>query len=171
MKALTISVGTLLALLVALGGWNYFGVYGPVSQALAKDPRNAEQSVAVYRQYGVSPSTIVFDVRDVGEKMAMTDVLRAFFQSASVLAEKEFEAVVLARRGEARFMLQGHHFQKIGQSFESGNPVYMVRTLPERIQELDGTPAFQTWSGGMLGVLSNQLEDVSALRDRWLFQQ
>ena len=43
-------------------GWNVVRVYWPVYQALSKNPRNAVVPIAVYRQYAISSSVIVFDV-------------------------------------------------------------------------------------------------------------
>ena len=44
---------------------------------------------------------------------------------------------------------------------------YLIRTLPEKLFNPDGTAAFGRWEGGLLGVLSKQMEDVSAAALRW----
>ena len=40
--------------------------------------------------------------------------------------------------------------------------LYLIRTLPKKLFNPDGTAAFGRWEGGLLGVLSKQMEDVSA---------
>jgi len=45
--------------------------------------------------------------------------------------------------------------------------VYTIRTFPQNVRKLDGTPAYETWSGGMLGVLSRQREDVNQFARDW----
>lgn len=157
-----------LCAVAALAGWNYFGVYHPVSSALKEDVRNEKVSIAVYRQYGVSPSTIVFDVREVKPEAALADVTRTLFKGAEALKERRFERVVLAHEGHAKFYLEGEYFQELGKRFSYDNPVYLLRTLPENVHKLDGTKAYGTWTGGILGVLGRQLEDLNAFGAAWL---
>jgi hypothetical protein len=162
-----IAAGVLATVLAVLGAWNYFGVYGPATSAMAKDARNETLSARVHRQYGLSPSTIVFDLRDLKEEGASTDVMRALFQSAEALKDSRFERVVLAYEGTPKFYLQGEYFQTLGKEFGTNNPMYLVRTLPENVYKLDGDKAFGTWTGGLLGVTMKQLEDLNELAKQW----
>jgi len=51
------------------------------------------------------------------------------------------------------------------------NPVYTMRTFPQNVYALDGSPAFETWSGGLLGVLGKQLEDFSEFHKQWYLNE
>ncbi|WP_431107077.1 hypothetical protein [Variovorax paradoxus] len=79
---------------LALIAWNYFGVHRPVSERLAKDPRNEKVSLWAYHQYGVMPSVLVIDLRKVDADAVTLDVMRALLQSAESQKSKRFERVV-----------------------------------------------------------------------------
>ena len=42
-----------------------------------------------------------------------------------------------------------------------------MRTMQEHLQNPDGSPAFEVWNGGLLGVLGKQMEDHNAFHKRW----
>lgn len=170
MKKLFGALGLVLAVVLGLGAWNYFGVYGPVSKRLAEDERNQKVSVWAYRELGVSTSTIVFDLRGANDDAAAVDVTRALFQASESLKDSRFERVVLAHRGEAKLYVQGEYFQTLGQSFNKQNPVYLLRTLPENVHKLDGSKAYGTWTGGVLGVFAKQMEDLSSMAKDWYLE-
>jgi len=155
------------ALVVAVGVWNYASVSHPVASRLSEDPRNAKVSVWAYHQYGLVPSVLVVDLRRVDDQAAAADVLRVLFQTAEGLKDAKFERVVLAYRGSAKLMMNGTYFRKVGQEFKSQNPIYTMRTLPENIHKLDGSAAYGTWTGGLLGVLGKQMEDLGKFSEDW----
>lgn len=47
------------------------------------------------------------------------------------------------------------------------NPVYTIRTLPEKLRRPDGSRAFSVWTGGMIGVLGAQMDDVNNFAGQW----
>ena len=55
----------------------------------------------------------------------------------------------------------------LGQEYEKQNPVYTMRTFPENVYGVDGTQAFGSWTGGLLGVLGKQMGDFSELHKQW----
>ena len=63
--------------------------------------------------------------------------------------------------------MDGSYFQEIGATRQTQNPVHTMRTMQEHLTNLDGTPAFGTWTGGWLGVLGKQLEDHNEFHKRW----
>lgn len=154
-------------LIVAVVIWNYASVGYPVASHLSEDPRNAKVSLWTYHQYGLVPSVLVVDLRRIDDQAATADVLRVLFQSAEGLKDAKFERVVLAYKGSAKLMMDGAYFQKVGQEFKSQNPFYTMRTLPENIHKLDGSAAYGTWTGGLLGVLTKQMEDLSQFSEDW----
>lgn len=155
------------ALVGSVGAWNYLSVGHPVASRLSQDVRNEKVSFLAYHRYGVIPSTLVVDLRHISNEATMADVLRALLQSADVLKDKRFEHVFLAYRGTNKFQLEGGYFQTLGQEYAGQNPAYTLRTLPENVFKLDGSPAFGRWTGGLLGVLGKQMEDFNQFSHDW----
>jgi len=165
-KALIAASGT-STLFLCFVAWNYFGVFAPAAAEVSKDPRNEVVSVWVYRQYGISPSPIVVDVRRVGGAAPPLDVIRVLLQSAAGLQDKTFEKIELAHSGTAKFYVDGQYFKRIGLEFGTQNAVYTLRTLPENVYRPEGNKAFPTWEGGILGVAGKQMEDLNELSLQW----
>jgi hypothetical protein len=75
----------------------------------------------------------------------------ALFQAADALHRKEraFEEVLIARNGDAVFVIGGRDFDEIGRAFGAGeNPLYLRRTLPAKLRRPDGSRAGRTRSTG-----------------------
>jgi hypothetical protein len=89
-------------------------------------------------------------------------------QASSVLKERTFEQVHLARAGNVRFRLDGAYFKRLGEEYGVQNPICTMRTLPENVLKPDGTKAFPTWEGGLLGVAGKQMEDLTAFVAAWV---
>jgi hypothetical protein len=159
-------------LLLVLGGaWaaNYLLIGRPVARELDSDTRNAGYSLRAHYRYYVDPTTLVLDLSDV-QSAAPVDLLRGVFQSAKALhaSGRKFERVILARSRTPIFLMTGDNFSSIGAEFSAGqNPVYLIRTFPEKLQRLDGTAAFGRWEGGWLGVVGKQMEDVNKAAREW----
>ena len=66
-----------------------------------------------------------------------------------------------------KFFLKGGYFNKIGTEYIFQNSFYTLRKLPENVCLLDGSPAFSTWSGGLLGVVGKQMDDLNEFHERW----
>lgn len=142
-------------------------VWLPAANALGQDARNEVTGLHVYRSWFVHPRDITIDLVTLGEA-APIDLTRGLFQAADALKDREFGRVILARQGRPVFMMEGPAFQELGQAYAGGeNPVYLLRTLPEQLYRTDGQPAFGTWSGGWLGVLGKQMEDLNAMAAAW----
>lgn len=146
-----ILLATVAACAFALASWNYVAAHRSVSERLAQDARNQNVSLWAYHRYGVMPSVLVIDLRKVDADAAAVDVLRALFQSAQSHNARRFDKVLLAHRGTPKFALDGAYYAQLGQEFGERNPVYTIRTFPRNARKLDGTPAYETRSGGMLG--------------------
>lgn len=158
----------LLCLLVWAG--NYLLVGLPVSNELGSDPRNGGYHLSArYRLY-VDPSTLVLNLRSV-DQAAPLDLFRGLFQAAKAMHEhdRSFSKVVLERAGKSIFMIEGSAFAELGAEYAAGqNPIYLIRTLPEKVYHLDGNPAYGTWTGGWLGVMGRQMDDVNQFAQEWV---
>ncbi len=150
---------------------NYFMLHKPVTDRMAADSRNSGISLLIHYKYGIVPGTVIFDLRTIAGSKAPLDLWRVFFQGASVLATmgRSPANVQLQRSGNTVFVLKGEDFLKLGAEFENGqNPVFLLRTLPEKLANADGTAAYQAWTGGLLGVVGKQMEDLSDAGRRWV---
>jgi|SRR3989344_2228413 len=129
------------------------------------------QNVGVTAEVGCdelfSCKTLVFDVDSVDGSKA--DVTRVLFQVAGTQKNNDsYDKVILAYHEKPRFFLLGSYFRELGAEYDNGqNPIYLMNHLPENVKNLDGSPAFETWTGGWLGVATKQIADLNTLHDRW----
>ena len=151
---------TFLLAIVTYNAW----VTLPVRSALADEK---EYSVLAYRRWLISPSSVVFDVRGVEGTASMVGMDRALFKAAEALKDRDYDQVILAHRGTAKFILDGARFNTIGQERSSQNPIYVIRTIQQDIKNMDGSPAFGTLSGGWLGVLGAEMEQHNEFHQKW----
>ena len=153
--------------IAAIAGWNYFGVQQPLSSVLAADSRNEGLSASAHYQWYVNSDVLVFDLRGLSDTNSQADVFRSMMHFAQAVQSRNFSKVILAYKSTPRFMLEGSYFKQLGVEFAYQNPVFTLRTLPEHVYNLDGTPAFGTWTGGLLGVVGRQMQDLNTFGRRW----
>jgi hypothetical protein len=147
----------------------YSSVHEPISKSIAEDARNSGYEISASYAGLLDTSTLVLDLGRV-DRAAPLDLLRGVFLAAAAMEREHerFETVVLARGGEPVFVLSGSDFSSLGSEFGGGqNPVYLVRTFPEKLKTPYGTAAFSTWSGGALGVVGAQMKDVNDAAHQW----
>ena len=48
--------------------------------------------------------------------------------------------------------------------------MYLLRTFPENTFSTNGTKAFPTWTGGVLGVMGKQMDDLNELAQDWFIE-
>ena len=160
----------LVALLAVVGGvyaLNYFVLGKPMHEIITGDSRNASIELSTHYDNYINPISLVINVQAIGDSSTPADVFRILLQYASQLKDTHFERVLLQAKGTDKFTLKGEYFQTLGNEYGTQNPVYTMRTFPEHVYKLDGSPAFETWSGGMLGVLGKQMEDFATFNQQW----
>lgn len=116
------------------------------------------------------PSSLIYDLRGLSPESSSADVTRVLLQYARVLKDRQFDEVILAYRGTPKFLLKGEYFSSLGREYGVQNPVYTARTFPENVYELDGTPAFGGWTGGLIGVVARQMEDFNQFHKEWYIE-
>ena len=134
------------------------------AEVIAGDPRNANIEISAY---AVGQGGLVIDLSSVPADKSRADVFRVLLQLAQRLQDRGFDDVVLAYRGEPRFMIDGAYFAEIGRSAATENPIYLMRTFPSRLRRLDGTFAFAAPAGPVLQGLSEELAAFAAAHDEW----
>lgn len=158
-----------VALCALIWGRNYISVQQPVAKAIQADSRNSGVSLTARYQHYFDSSVLILDLTDV-TSAAPSDLFRVLFQSADALndAGRRFDKVILARSGTPVFQMQGDDYATIGREFGGGqNPIFLVRTLPEKLYKPSGISAFGSWEGGWIGVLKNQMEDANMAATQW----
>lgn len=120
---------------------------------------NTEIEMSVKKK-SIFSSSIVIDV----DKMdgSALDFLACVLQTANKLKDKEFEKVEFAKSGDSRFYISGDYFKEIGNEYGSQNDLYTLSTFAEHVYNMDGSKAFSTWEGGILGVMGQQLNDFKS---------
>ncbi|MBO7928078.1 hypothetical protein J5X91_17735 [Pseudoalteromonas sp. K222D] len=164
-----IMIFALIGALVA--SWNYLTLQKKLSGVLASDPRNEGISVFVHFEWFVNPSIIVFDIRDVQSDKSPLDVSIVLLQLSESLKDNEYHRVVLSFKGRQKFMLEGSYFKETGMEYGIQNPVYTLRSLSQNVYKLDGSQAFSTWTGGFIGVLGKQMEDLTEFHKQWYINE
>lgn len=153
--------------ILTIVAFNFAWLNWPAQQKLSEDYRNESATVLVYHRWGIIPRQIVVDVWSVDETASRADVTRMLFHIAEQFANRDYDQVILAYKGQARLQLEGDFFNEVGRTFRYENPIYLMRTLPQHVSQIDGTQAFGSYSGGWMGVLNAQMEDLNTLHDKW----
>jgi hypothetical protein len=156
-----------IALLLAIAAWNYVGIHHAVTSRLNEDPRNKKISIWAYQKYGVIPSVLVLDLRRISAESSTAEILLALFEAAESLQHRRFDHVELTYRGKAKLVLDGAYFQAVGKRFQNQDLLHTMQTLPENVRRLDGSAAYGRWTGGWLGVMGKQIEDVNKFARDW----
>ena len=134
---------------------------------LETDPRNKSVNFSLQN----SGKNLDFCVHNLSDEASTMDVFRVFLHAADYLKNRQFEKVNLCFRNETRFVLDGANFLVIGQEFETQNPMYTVRTLPEKLSLPDGQAAYETHSGGLFYLMRVQMEDFSDMNNEWYMNE
>lgn len=150
---------------------NFALVTWPALNAKSQDPRNEKVGMYTYYRYGIDPRSIVLDLWSLAPEAAMVDVDRVLFDTAEALKGREYSEVFLAYKGKAKFKIDGGYFKTVGEERRWQNPIYTIRTFTENVRNTDGTRAFGTWTGGLLGVMGKQMEDHGDFHQQWYLRE
>lgn len=158
-----------LALLAAgfIFGWNYIALGHKVNAVIQSDPRDSGVAMRLHYDYYLNPTVLVVDMRGLAGEKSMADVFRVLMQLSHELRAQHFRSVKLECLGKEKYLLAWGDFLALGTGLDGQNPMYLARTFPEKLLRPDGAHAFGTWTGGLLGVLSKQLEDFNQFHRDW----
>lgn len=151
-------------------GVNFISLQAPLNSVISSDDRNSGVKASASYQWMINPNVLVFSVNEVSSA-SPADVSRILFQYAERMEGRKFSSVLLAQKGKPIFLLKGDYFKQLGEEYGVQNVIYTLRTMPENVYELDGSPAFSSWSGGWLGVIGKQFEDLNNFHRRWLVDE
>jgi hypothetical protein len=168
-KWICVGVALSLAAFGTLFWRGYSAVHEPISHTLAQDSRNAGFEISASYAGLFDTSTLVLDLRRV-DSASPADLMRGVFSAAAAMHKENerFDSVVLARLGDPVFIMSGSDFASLGEQFAGGqNPVFLIRTFPEKLKLPHGTPAFSGWTGGVLAVVAKQMQDANDAARQW----
>ena len=168
MKTLKILMGSILILSISILSINYFSISKPLQDHLKLDSRNKGISIDAHYKYYIVPQTLTLNLNSVDKTKAPVDIVRALFVTAEQLQHKTFNTIELAYNGKTKFILKGDYFKKLDNEYETQNPMYSLRTFPENLFLPNGEKAYDQWTGGILGVLGKQMEDVKDFVEKWI---
>lgn len=160
-------IGAIGLTAIALFSWNYVKLQAPLSRAIESDHRNL--GIEARAHYGgyVNPRVLVFDLKMLDQEKSPTDVFRVLLQFAAEVQDEEFQVIQLAHRGTTKFVVHGEYFRRLGMEYGAQNPVYTMRTFPEKLLLPNGDQAYQRWEGGWVGVATKQIEDFNDFHQKW----
>lgn len=134
---------------------------------LERDSRNSSVEFDLY----TNGKNLVYCVINLSDGASAMDVFRVFLHTAEKLKDRPFEMVNLCFRKETRFVLDGDDFVTIGQELETQNPMYTIRTFPEKLLLPDGTRAYEERRGGMIYLMNAQMGDFNDMNGKWYMNE
>ncbi len=167
MKKLIALLAGLVVVVLLVFAFNYVSVGSKLATVIHDDPRNSGVDMNAHYDYYINPEVLVLDMRGIGPSNSMADVFRVVIQLSHGMQSKQFKTVKFEWRGSERYVLSGSDFQELGTALDGQNPMYIMRTFPEKLTRPDGTHPFGTWTGGLLGVLSHQMDDFNKFHHGW----
>jgi hypothetical protein len=161
-----------LALIVAgmigVSMMNYAGAGRPVASSIRDDDRNKPVTIAAHYQYYVVPSTLVLRL-STKDDVRSIDIWRSFFAAAEAMYNRgsRFDKVLLTRGLTHEFTIDGADFFELGDSVHADeNPIYLLRTIPPKLQRPDGTHPFVA-GGGSLFELGEEIGQSTEMATTW----
>lgn len=110
-------------------------------------------------------------ISDIALDAGPMDVFRVLLHAADTLKYRDFNRVLLCFRNETRFILDGDDFKVIGEELDTQNPMYTVRTFPEKLTLPNGKEAYPKHQGGALYLIRVQMEDFQDMNGRWFLNE
>lgn len=155
-----------LLVIVVIYGYNYITLQEPLNTVIENDSRNKGIKVSVTYDSYINISSIEYSLEEFSG-LAPVDIFRVFLQYAEALKSRNFDYVILSLNGKPKFKIEGSYFKQLGSEYSSQNPAYTIRTFPENLYKMDGSKAYGQWTGGLLGVLKQQMEDFNDFIKKW----
>lgn len=115
------------------------------------------------------PGNLVFDVRTLDRsETRLIDVLHLFLQFGSKIADTGASRITIAAGGREVFWIQKRDLDELSEQYRLGARLWAFNHWPERLRRPNGERAYGGWSGGALGVMSGQLEDMADALREWV---
>lgn len=170
MRILIILITLFFFIIAGIYGYNYFNYQSKISEVIKNDNRNIGIEVDVHLNYYIDFNTLKYDLQEINGEKSIADVFRFFLQFSEQMKAEKFSEILIAHNGENKFKLEGSYFKLLGEEYNFQNPIYTMNHFTENVYNLNGTHAFETWTGGWLGVASKQIEDFNEFNKKWYLE-
>jgi hypothetical protein len=140
-----------------------------MDEVINDDPRNSGIKISVRSQ--AKSSILVYNLQEIDGKNSSSDVFRVFLQFSEKVVDLRFEKVYIAFNGKTKFVLPGDDFNTMGKEYSFQNPIYTMRTFPEKLELVDGSNAYSKWTGGVLAVSNKQIDDFNDFMKKWFLDE
>lgn len=118
---------------------------------------------------GYTPSgNIVFDVRASKGDSRLIDPLHLLMQFGHKIRDSSIAHLSIASGGEEIYRLPKSDLDELAKQYDLGARIWAFDHWPERLRKPTGERAFESWSGGFLGVAKAQMEDLNEALRTWL---
>ena len=102
------------------------------------------------------------------ETLGSFDPLHLLLQIGHKVRAERFSKLIVAAGGEAVYRLDKSDLDELAEQYSLVRSVWAFNHWPERLRKPTGERVFESWSGGMLGVLKGQMEDINEALKTWL---
>ena len=122
----------------------------------------------VYYASQFTSDVVVFDLKSGSSSGARRiDPVHLLLQFAAKLDYSSLERVILAREGTQKFYVTASDIKRLASSYDAGGRIWSFNHLPERCRTMSGARAYDTWTGGWLGVAQRQTDDLNSFITAW----
>lgn len=118
---------------------------------------------------GYTPSgNLVFDVRSCKGDSRLIDPLHLLMQFGAKIKDISFDYLSIASGDEEVYRLPKSDLDELAHQYDLGARIWAFDHWPERLRKPTGESAFESWSGGLLGMIKAQAEDLNQALRTWL---
>ena len=155
----------ILAILIPGGiyGYNYIHLEIPLTKIIESKPSYQGIQIHSYYYNFITPSKVIFDVMSV-ENASASDIFSILAAFAKENKNNNYQEIILAYKGNAKFIVSGDLFKKLATETTLNVPVNTIRYFIENVKNLDGSNAFSPLPADDTSLLQVQFEDFS---NRW----
>ena len=123
----------------------------------------------VYYDGTIATDVVVFDLLDGGSTTARRiDPVHLLMQFCDEIDLYSVRRIIIARNGTQKFYISGSDMRPLAESYANGGRPWAFNHLPENLRTMSGLRAYDQWTGGWLGVLQKQTEDLNDFLAAWL---
>jgi hypothetical protein len=159
-----IAIAAVLAIVLSCGKLRS----GALQEALESCPTYGIVEADAYYEKAFSSDVVVFDLKEEASDTARRiDPVHLLMQFSAKVDLYSIKRIVLAQEGQRIFYIDSSDLRQLANSYDGGGRVWAFNHLPERVCTMSGQKPYGTWTGGWLGVLGEQAEDLNDLIERW----
>lgn len=147
-------------------GYNFFSLQYPMNKILLLDENKGIDISVGYENY-INLSTVIYDLHGCQHKTKI-DIFKVLLQFAEKKKDSNFDCIILSCRGKKKFKIPGEFFKKIGMEYSKQNIVPTIKTFPENLLHLDGSPLTEYKSDSLLISEEEQLNNCCKFIFEWL---